>query len=235
MSIIKDAKVYIAGYDLSGIHNEVSVNEPFEEVVGTRFGDTAKRTVAGLPTVTATGAGFVEGASLSPALRQNLAVANVPITIMNDAAGTAVEFFRAMIANYRTGAAYGQLLAFSWSASGQGEVLVPSLITVTGTKTTSGTSTPVQIGALSTGEKLYAALHVLAKSGTSPTLDVTVQSDNGVGFASPAVQGTFPQMTNVGSQWLTITGPITDDWWRASWTIGGTGSPSFDLVIVIGQ
>lgn len=100
-------------------------------------------------------------------------------------------------------------------------------------RTSSGTGTGRQLGAVASGQTLYAALHVLAVSGTSPTLDVIVQSDNASNFPSPTSRITFSQATTTTSAWGSAAGAITDDWFRVSYTIGGT-NPSFTFVVTCG-
>jgi len=74
---------------------------------------------------------------------------------------------------------------------------------------------------------------VIAASGTTPTLDVTIESDDAEGMASATTRLTFTQATATTSEWQELAGAVTDDWWRAAWTIGG-GSPSFTAVVVVG-
>jgi hypothetical protein len=101
----------------------------------------------------------------------------------------------------------------------------------------SGNGTARQIGAVASGKALYAALHVISSSGDgSQTLDVEIESDSADDFTgSETSRITFSQVaTSVQSQWGSVDGAITDDWWRAKWTVGGTGSPEFDFVIALG-
>jgi len=61
-----------------------------------------------------------------------------------------------------------------------------------------------------------------------------VQSDDAQAFLSPTDRITFAQATAIGAQWATpVSGAITDDWWRLSYTIGGT-NPSFMVIVVVG-
>ena len=94
------------------------------------------------------------------------------------------------------------------------------------------TGSGVQLGAVSTSvngatERLWAALFVTAASGTN--LAVTIQSDT-VGFPSPASAATFTTVSAVGAQFLTVAGPITDDYFRVNATIG-TGSFSYCVMM----
>lgn len=71
-------------------------------------------------------------------------------------------------------------------------------------------------------------LDVTAASGTTPTLDVTVETsyDGSTGWTS---LGTFTQNTAVSSQRKNFSG--ADRFVRASWVIAGT-TPSFTFSIV---
>ena len=42
---------------------------------------------------------------------------------------------------------------------------------------------------------------------------------------------TFAQATGLTSEWLSVVGPITDDWWRVDFTFVGT---SATFVCVVG-
>lgn len=100
-------------------------------------------------------------------------------------------------------------------------------------RTSSGTTTGVQVGAVPAGSNMYAALHVLSASGTSPTLDVVIESDDNSGFTSDTDRITFTQATGITSEWLDVSGAVTDDYWRVRYTIGGT-TPSFTFAVAIG-
>ena len=112
----------------------------------------------------------------------------------------------------------------------RGVLLHPSNVS----RTSSSTGTGRQIGAVASGRTMYAALHVLSVSGTSPTLDVIVQSDDNAGFTSPTSRITFSQASTVSAQWGSVAGAITDDYWRITYTIGGTGTPTFAFAVAAG-
>lgn len=99
--------------------------------------------------------------------------------------------------------------------------------------TASAAGTGAQLGALSATQEMHAALHVFNADGTSPTLDADIESDDNSGFSSAVVRGSFAQKTDIGSEYLTIAGAITDDWWRINFTLGGT-SPSFGFAVSLG-
>ncbi len=236
--ILRDARIFIGEYNLSADHNQITLSVAFPEINNTRFGHTAASVAAALPEIAVSGSGFARLAADGPGtlLRGRLDLADVPVTLMTGDptdGPQAVEFFKAQVVTYQSGAQVGQLLAFSWSGKGQGQEPAYGQPHALGVLTATGASTPQQLGAILAGESVYAALHVLSVS-PGATLDAIVQSDNAVGFPSPTLRGTFPHMTAPGSAYLVIPGPVTDDWWRAAWTITGA-TPEIDLLVVIGK
>jgi hypothetical protein len=119
-------------------------------------------------------------------------------------------------------------LMLSSSDIALGQILLPEAARVA-----SANSAVTQLGAVSATQKLYGVVHVIAKSGSSPTLDIAVKSATVVGFGSPTTRVTVPQFTNTGSYWIELTGPVTDQYWRVDCTIGG-GSPSFTFIVALG-
>jgi len=90
-------------------------------------------------------------------------------------------------------------------------------------RTSSGSSGVFYVGDKST---LRATLTVAARSGTSPTLDVSVMTcdtENGTYYSA----GAFSQKTATGAQRACFT---VDRFVRFDWALGGT-SPSFTFSI----
>lgn len=111
--------------------------------------------------------------------------------------------------------------------------LVRGVCLETGTFTATGNSAGIQQGAASATQKIYAFLHVTAASGTTPLLDLVLQSDDNAGFTSATARITFAQVSAVGWQAKELAGAVTDDYWRISRTVAG-GTPSFTYRVFIG-
>jgi hypothetical protein len=78
-------------------------------------------------------------------------------------------------------------------------------------------------------------MHVLSASGTNPTLVMAVQSATTEAFGTPTERLALPQVIAPGGWWATPgAGPFTDEWWRVSYTIGGTANPNFLAVVILG-
>ena len=233
--VLKDQKLWFGGYDVTGKANALGLDCGAEAVDDTVFGDTTRSRTGGLKTVAAQVEGFFDAAALGSVLYDNIGVKDVPMSFgaqggaENDVAYT----FLANLGQLQLGDEIGGMFDFSVGAEGSGDLIRATLMH-NAARTATANGTARQLGAVSATEKLYAALHVVAASGTTPTLDVTVESDDASGFASPTTRITFAQKTAIGSEWATpVAGSITDDWWRITWTITGTG-PSFTFAVVVG-
>jgi hypothetical protein len=102
------------------------------------------------------------------------------------------------------------------------QVIVGGVKTANGEAHFSGSSRP--------GASIPVKLVVAGSTGTSPTLNVVVeQSVDGQTWTNKL---TFAQRTGAGSETLQLTQPHQDRL-KVRWTIGGTGSPSFDFSVFL--
>ena len=242
--IVDDARVYAGGFDFSGDSNQLALTISVEDVVMTPFGfggGTKRR--AGLTDASFSMQGFVD--SVAAAQDESmfgsvLGVNNQPITVSDpagssQAVGDPSTFGRGVMLGYSPGAAVGEAHAFDASGMISGIVLPGARILHPDTsRTVSGTATGFQMGAVAAGEVFYSAVHILAAAGTTPTLDVVIESGTTNTFGTVADRVTFAQATAVGSQWgVPVAGSVTHQFWRVKYTIAGT-TPAFTFVVVAG-
>lgn len=236
--VLKDCKLYLAGYNLSGDMNSLSLSYEAEMLDRTTFASGGSREkLAGLLNVTADHEGYWEGGidKVDEVLFNEIGTSHEVMTICptDGVAGEKAFTTKTLLATYSPGGAVGEMLAFTVSAEGH-DTLVQGTIMINGALTATGSGTARQLGAVSATQKLYASMHVVAVSGTTPSLTLKVQSDDASGFLSPTDRITFAAATAIGSQWATpVAGPISDSWWRLDYTITGT-SPSFTVICVVG-
>lgn len=115
-----------------------------------------------------------------------------------------------------------------------GHKLVRGRLEANRTVTSSSNTTGTQFGAVASGQRLAASLHVFTLSGTSPTLTVKVQSDDNSSFTSATDRISFSAASTRSGQFSYIDGPVTDDYWRVSWTIGGSATPTVAFAVAFG-
>jgi hypothetical protein len=101
-----------------------------------------------------------------------------------------------------------------------------------GTITATGNTSPVQVGALSAIQSMYAAVHVLSVTGTTPSATFQLASSATSGGAYTVRGSAGAAMTAAGAQWLTAAGAVTDTWWRLNVTVSGT-TPVFTVLASI--
>jgi hypothetical protein len=234
IQIFKNATILLSGYDISGDSNKVALSSKADVKDRTTFNNTARRRVCGLLDTSISAEGFFDPAKDAGLF--DFIASGEKIIAVSPAAGIAgdlVYFAKCQTAEYTPmEGAIGELAAFRLSGQGSGP-LIRGQVLERGEKTASAPGTAANIGAVLATQKVYACLHVLAVSGTNPTLDLEIQSDDAQAMSSPTDRITFDQMTEVGAQWKELAGPITDAWWRVNYTLGGT-DPSFVIAVVIG-
>lgn len=235
--VLTNCKVYADGYDLTGSSNKADLKYSADIKDDTVFGAGSKSRIAGLKNTDLSLEGFWEaGAGKIDTLAESyLGIPGKIITLSPEGGGQGDIFFafKSILSDYQAGAEVGELLPFSYNASGSdAQGLIRGTVMENAAKTASANGTGRQLGAVAEDKHLYAVMHILAVSGTNPTLDLIVQSDDAAGFASATNRITFAQQTAIGAVWAArVAGPITDDCWRASWTIGGTDDPSFTVFV----
>lgn len=242
--VLLDTRVFAGAADLSGQSNKLELTDEIEDKETTNFrSGGAKEFLGGLETVSINAEGQWEAGDPGKiddqqwASRRVLDVWTMGAESDSDTGpGSVMYIAKALRTSISLLGAVGDVAPWTANATGtwplaRGVCAHPSGVA----RTSTGSGTAIQVGAVSAGQKLYASLHVLSVSGTStPTLTVTVQSDDASGFASPATRLTFDAATEAGGQILRTDGTaITDDWWRVGWTISGT-DPSFLFLAAFG-
>lgn len=148
-----------------------------------------------------------------------------------------IHFFKFAMANMSINADRDDFYRAEAGGSGAGKLIRGIVLVneVSAFDEAGGNKTAYQMGAVGATQKLYAGIHVFDKEGTSPTLDVVIASDDNQSFTSGTSRITVAQQTDKNSLWLDpVDGAITDDWWRAQVTLGGSATPGFKYALVLG-
>lgn len=167
----------------------------------------------------------------------SLGLGTVPHTATPNSAavGTTAILGSTFLSEYKPAAPHGQLLAATLTGQTSDPMVRGQIIhSETTARTATGNGTAVQLGAVSAAQALYANLHILTVADAAATLTVKIQSDDNSGFTSPTDRAIFTAASAVGGQVARIVGAITDNYWRASWTIAGGSTPSFVFVVSAG-
>lgn len=233
--ILRNAGIWIREFDLQGSMNAVTLEMAVDSQECTAFGAGARQYAIGLPRVPLSISGYPKNDDDDAALFGLAGLTDLPVTIATHKTIGAVAFVGKFlsggyssvydVANVRTFQGSGELSDRSF---GRGRILH-----LGDAVDTTGDGDGQLLRAISANRRAYATLHVTAVDGTTPTLDVIIESDDNSGFTTAVTRATFAQVEEPGGQLVAISGAITDTYWRASWTVGGT-SPEFSFAIALG-
>jgi len=235
--VISGQKLYIGEYDRSGDISKVNLEAKVPALETTPISVVAAKTfIPGLQETDFDADVYTSYAALTdsePTLWANLAVPDKALSVYPNgaAANTPGYAFRSLLTKLDLKNKIGDIAVFNINAKSSGSLLV-KVNSMEGivTKTATGTGTAYTIPANGT---VYGFLHVITVAGTNPTLNLLVQSATDQAFTTPTTRLTFTQATVITSEYKSLAG-MTDDWWRLSWTIGGTGGPSFTFICGVG-
>jgi len=232
--VLSDQKIWMDGYDLTGDMNALGLDYSAEMQDDTTFGDDTKSMKGGLKMVTASAEGFVNTSTDKP-LFDAVGVADKPFSFAAQSAEGSTAFtFKSVFSEYAPGGEVGTMYSFSSSAAASGSLVRGTLMT-NSTETATDDGTQRTLGAVLAGEALYVALHVTAVTGTNPTLDVVIESSATGSFSGEeTTRITFTQADDITSEWMSVAGAITDTFWRVTWAIGGTDTPTFTFAVIAG-
>ena len=233
LQMLRDARVWIDEYDATDGASSISVAGSRPEVEITDFNSAGWREyLAGIKSVDWSAKTFLDP-TVSDAIVADIDAQSSAIVIFSadDAAGSVAYLTYGNILQSTRSFPVGEvpLLEMSGKAVGSPGLTRGWLLLPKTTATATANSTAIQLGAISASQTIYASLHVFSASA-SDTLDVKIQSDT-VGFPSATDRITFTQATAAGAELKSLAGPITDDYWRVSYTIAGAAT-SFDFAVV---
>jgi hypothetical protein len=233
-----DTKLLVDGYDLSGDINRATVEHKAEIHDATGFGSSQFREkIPGLKTLNLSFEGYYDigDGEPDPLLFNTIGSTASEIIVIPEegSAGETALFCKGVQASFSPGGDVGGVARLNINSEGATD-LVRGTCMGASTYTETANGTAYNLGAVTAAQSVYICAMATAVSGTDPTIDIKLQSDDAEGFLDPTDQITLSQMTETGDhEWSSKAGAITDDWWRVVVTIGGT-DPSATVYIVAG-
>ncbi|OQC35391.1 MAG: hypothetical protein BWX64_02476 [Acidobacteria bacterium ADurb.Bin051] len=236
--VLKNLGLYYGSLALASQVNQVALEATAPEVDVSTF-DTGgyAEVLAGLLKASVKFDGFWDAAEPDASAFDQMSKADWPATVVKPAGtapavGDVAYFLLASEFSYTLGAQVGAAARLSLGLTGAGALLRGQVLDAQAPATASGNGAGVELGAVTAAQRLYYAVHVVGKDGTSPTLDLVVQSEEDNAWATPTARVTVPQFSDVGSAYGSIAGPITDTWFRVVRTLGGT-DPEWTYLVAL--
>lgn len=237
--VLLDARLYVAGTDLSGSGNKIEASEEAEAKKTTNWrSGGAEENLAGITKLQINAEGQLEQAvdELFWSTRRSLDPWSfAPQSDSDLAAGGLMYLANMLRTKHQFLGQVGDVSPWSADAVGTWPLVRGVAAHASGVpRTATGTGSAQQLGAVGSDQHIYANLHVLSVAGTStPTITGSIQSDDNSGFTSATTRGSFAAKTAIGGEALRVAGPFTDTYWRVAWTISGA-SPSFLFLVSMG-
>jgi hypothetical protein len=241
-AILTNMRIFAGATDLTGAANNVDLEATAEALDVTTFGSVDangvlwKEMLPSIEGANVTVGGFWEAGSASFVDDDQWAnfggIGPWSIGPTFGTEGTLAYLINAVRTNYSLLGATRTVAPFNAQALATGAVARGAVLLSPGTaRTASGAGTVVQLGAVPAGRAVRAGIHVVSIAGTTPTMQVILQSAAAIGFASPTTRATFTLVNGAAgtraAEWQTgAVGAITDQFWRMSYTITGT-TPSY--------
>lgn len=239
--ILTNVRYFVGPADLTTQSNKVEWDDTMEEKDVTNFGSNgAKEIIAGIESLTIAAEFFYQAGDPGyadeewwNARRIIEAHSLAPVGTTVGSPGYLTQAVR--LAGTLFGS-IGDVAMAKLGAAGSWPMARGAVLTSPGAAiAANGNGASVTMDAVAATQRLYASLHVLSVSGTSsPTLAVTIESDDDSGFPSATTQLTFTTTGAIGSEAIRgSTGAITDTFYRAKYVVSGT-NPSFLALVVLG-
>lgn len=235
--VLANPRLFLGGYELTGDTSRVALAGGTEALDDTTFGLTYRRRTPGLRTVALQAEGFWNGdaRAIDDAVAASLGVVGgVPVSLLPQPAaegGRAFTFLANLTEAQLPGGNVGELIRYSLGAEGDG-ALARGIAMLNRVAQADSASAAINLGPVAAGQRLYLAVHVLAFSGAGAH-NIELLSDDAQAFTTSTLRITGAQVTGVGSQFLSVAGPITDSWWVFNYNPTG-GTPSVTYVVVAG-
>ncbi|MET9734284.1 hypothetical protein ABZZ79_27695 [Streptomyces sp. NPDC006458] len=241
-TVLVNVRAFAAGVDLTSQSNKIELSSEVEDKETTNYGSNGwKESIGGLGSAELSGEGQWEAGD--PGKVDDASWAHLgtvipwSVSANNDASvGSLAYLMSALRSNYTLGGTVGDVAPWTGTGKSSSPLVRGQFAHPPGlARTATGTGTGLQVGAVPTGRRMHAALHVLSVAGTAtPTITARIESSVDNTFAAPTTRLTFTAASAVGGQILRTSGSaITDTWWRIAWTISGT-TPSFLFVGSLG-
>lgn len=237
--LLVNCRIFVGPQELSGITNSINIQHNPEMLDDTTFqpttgGDGTRSFIPGLKTIEITGNCFWDvtyDSLLFSRLGNSAEVASV--ASVGEAEGDIVHFTQGVRGTYNPlSGEVGALVGMQLDIKNKGYDLVRGQLMSVGTKTATGNGTGINMGSAE-GLRIFSAMHVISPvvaGGGGEQIVGIIQSDDNSGFTTPTTRLTHTTMTAYGADWqqASIGAGITDNYWRARWTISGT-APSFGI------
>ena len=222
--VLKDVGIWISGEDFAGVSNAVGVDLTMDTPESTNFASAGWREYeGGLKVASFTLDGFFDAdhdEAQFAALGTEKSALVVPV---GQDAGDLAYVVPVAVSAHSVSGSIGDLLAFTYAAEGDGPLVRAQVFDIRENVAGPTQSTRLRLGAVPSGQTLYAWVHVLRNAGA-----IEVKLVSSPSITGPVVtRATLSSITGTGLVLLSVDGPVTDAFWFLDYSV--TGVSDFDI------
>ena len=209
--------------DLSGHANSMSFTKNVEESDVTTFSDLARRRIGSLTDSQFSFTCLENNATEDPwkTLADIFATEACYYGWIESNASMAEAdrgvFIKGLQSVYEKGGELGSVLTLNVSGNGDGPMIFGQVLQQDESLGSSSNSTGFQFGALAAGETLHCVQWVLSVDNGS--IVGVIESDDAADFVGATTEATFTSATGKTTEEKTISGAVTNTYWRYKYTI----------------
>ena len=232
--VITDARILVGGYDLSGTSNSVALEYGADAVPDTCFGAGTRTAAGGLKTVSMGAEGYWQSEP-DASLFSSMGVAGNVVTVYP--VPEAAYSFQSMVGEYSPSGSIGEMYGFTMSAAAQ-NLLFRGSVFGQGTATAGGGGTWGgswrNSGGVLAAQRAHISLHVLSVTGSGSVQFLLLSGPtSGATGGDVTTRHTFGGVSEPGSEYASVAGPVTDTWWRLFANFSGSATAA-DYVVIFG-
>jgi len=235
--VLKKTMIFMRGMEFSNNLSQVNMNLSVDLHDRTGFGSSGRQRQAGLKDIEVSGNGFWNAGATS-----GFGTTDYPDPKMFNQVGSSQEVwsilpdgtsecspgysFKVVAGEYSPGATIGDMLGFTFAVSGDGGSVVRGKVIGNGNfSSDKPNSTACEIGAVTSSEDAYIALHLLdfSSSGGAGTIEVITAAASGMAAATTLFSVALVSSDDVRTATMYSTnqqpaGSTGFTWWQAKYT-----------------
>lgn len=215
---LMNARVYLSEFDVSGDLNNIQIARTQADLDDTTFVNSGFRErITGLSDGVFSFAGLSEltDQGQDEIFHTRFALVDCPVlvTLRGATDGDRCKFATIMQGSYSPGGTVGGRAEFSAEGKLSNHVMTDGFVMAVGAKTGTFNGTWRELGAVTSSQKVYASIHAYAKSSFTSAVFKVQSADDGIG-TNATTRITFTTITDLTSQFSSLSGAITQTFWR---------------------
>src|ERR1044072_5141600 len=184
-SVLTNVRCFAVGIDLTGVSNKIELSSEAEVKKTTNYGSNGwDEVIGGIASAEISGEGQWEAGDTTKVDDASWAQLGGigPWSVCPAGSafiGDLAYFTNAMRSDYKLFDAVGEVAPWTGTAKSSWPLVRGVMMHLPGTpRTATGPGSPLELGAVLAGKRMYAALHVLSVAGTTPSLTARVEFDD---------------------------------------------------------